>query len=92
MGTDPDKKFVGKVTEIHYQAEVRNDEGNTVLIKVAIDKDELLKAIDQEGSPDAIRPGAGVSAKVACGKRPVGYVLLCDAIAYFQKNIAFRFF
>ncbi len=92
LANDPDKTLVGTVTEIHYQAEVRGDEGNTVLMKVAIDKEELLQSVGQEGDPDAIRPGAGVSAKVACGNRSVGYVLFCDAIAYFQKNIAFRFF
>ena len=83
LATDPDTTIKGKVTEIHYQAEVRGDEGNTVLIKVAIVKEEL---------PPAIRPGSGISAKVVCDDMAVGYVFLCDAIAYFQKNIAFRFF
>jgi multidrug efflux pump subunit AcrA (membrane-fusion protein) len=83
LATDPNTTFEGKVSEIHYQAEVRGDEGNTVMIKVAINREEL---------PPAIRPGAGVSGKVVCDKMPVGYVFLCDAIAYFQKNIAFRFF
>ena len=83
LATEPDSTFEGTVTEIHYLAEVRGDEGNTVLIKVAISKEEL---------PSTIRPGAGVSAKVICDNMPVGYVILCDAIGYFQKNIAFRFF
>ena len=81
--------FEGKVTDIHYQAEVHGDEGNTVLIKVAVDKGKL---VDEKDLPLAIRPGAGVSAKVVCENMPVGYVFLCDAIGYFQKNIAFRFF
>ena len=92
LATHPDKTLTGKVTEIHYQAEVRGDEGNTVLIKVDIDKEELLKAIGEKELLKAIRPGAGVSAKVICGRESVGYVIFCDAIAYFQKNIAFRFF
>ena len=37
------------------------------------------------------RPGASVSAKVYCGKRPLGYVLLHDAFAYVRQNIMFRF-
>jgi len=89
LATNPNITFEGKVTEIHYQAEVHGDEGNTVLIKVAVDKEEL---VDEKNLPLAIRPGAGVSAKVVCENMPVGYVLLCDAIGYFQKNIAFRFF
>jgi hypothetical protein len=76
LATDPNKSFVGKVKEIHEIAEVRGEEGNTVLIKVAINKNEL---------PQPLRPGASVSAKVYCGRRPVGYVLLRDAIAAFQK-------
>ena len=53
-----------------------------MLIKVAIDKSEL---------PD-LRPGAGVTAKVYCGRRPLGYVLLQDVIAFIQSRILFRYF
>ncbi len=82
LATDPDKEYVGKVVDVNDRAEVRGEEGNTVLIKVAFDRGEL---------PSALRPGAEVSAKIYCGKRPVGYVMLCDAIAYVQRNILFRF-
>jgi hypothetical protein len=100
LATDPNKTFEGIVTEVGERAEVRGDEGSTVLIRVAIDKQKILAEIldalpsDAKAKADKktyLRPGAGVSAKVACGFRPVGYVMLCDAIAYFQKNILFRF-
>ena len=100
LATDPDKTFEGIVTEVGERAEVKGDEGSTVLIRVAINKDDILKEImdavpsGAEGNEKKriyLRPGAGVSAKVACGYRSVGYVMLCDAIAYFQKNILFRF-
>ena len=68
--------------EIHRSAEVRGDEGNTVLIKVAIDKSDL---------PD-LRPGATVTAQVDCGRRALGYVLLHDVIAFIQSRILFRYF
>lgn len=71
------------MTEINERAEVRDEEGVTVLMKADFD--------DEEELPEHLRPGAEVSAKIMCGYMPVGYVLLCDAIAYFQKNIAFRF-
>lgn len=82
LATEPGTTRYGRVTEIAHSAEVRGDEGNTVLIKVAIDKSEL---------PD-LRPGATVSAKVYCGYRPLGYVLLQDVIAFIQSRILFRYF
>ncbi len=83
LATHPNVTFHGRVTEINERAEVRDEEGVTVLIKVDFD--------DKEKLPEHLRPGAEVSAKIMCGYMPVGYVLLCDAIAYFQRNIAFRF-
>ncbi len=83
LATHPNVTFHGRVTEINERAEVRDEEGVTVLIKVDFDDEEKL--------PEHLRPGAEVSAKIMCGYMPVGYVLLCDAIAYFQRNIAFRF-
>ena len=58
------RKHQGTVSEIARSAEVHGEEGNTVLIKVAIDKKDL---------PD-LRPGATVTAKVYCGRRSIGYV------------------
>ena len=72
----------GTVKEIHGSAEVRGDEGNTVLVKVAIDKSDLPE----------LRPGATVTAQVYCGRRPLGYVWLHDAIAFVQSRILFRYF
>ncbi|MDD4787177.1 MAG: HlyD family secretion protein, partial [Pirellulales bacterium] len=83
LATDPDKTYEGTVVEINDRAEVRSEEGNTVLIKVRFGPDQKL--------PENLRPGAEASAKIMCGYRPVGYVLLCDAIAYVQRNILFRF-
>ena len=83
LATDPDKTYEGAVVEINDRAEVRSEEGNTVLIKVRFGPDQKL--------PENLRPGAEASAKIMCGYRPVGYVLLCDAIAYVQRNILFRF-
>ncbi len=82
LATEPGTKHFGTVKEIHRSAEVRGDEGNTVLIKVAIDKSEL----------PSLRPGATVTAQVYCGQRPLGYVLLHDVIAFIQSKVLFRFF
>ena len=82
LATEPGTTHYGTVKEIHRSAEVRGDEGNTVLIKVAIDKADL---------PD-LRPGATVTAQVYCGHRSLGYVLLHDVIAFIQSRILFRYF
>jgi len=82
LETDPGKDFFGTVEEIHLGAEVRGDEGNTVLMKVAIDEEEL----------PSLRAGATVDAKVYCGKRPIGYVWFHDFIGFIQSRILFRYF
>ncbi|MEN6404975.1 MAG: biotin/lipoyl-binding protein [Thermoguttaceae bacterium] len=82
LATEPGKTRYGAVEEIHRSAEVRGEDGNTVLIKVAIDKTEL---------PD-LRPGATVTAQVDCGRSVFGYVLLHDVIAFIQSRILFRYF
>ena len=82
LATEPGKTRYGTVKEIHRSAEVRGDEGSTVLIKVAINKEDLPQ----------LRPGSTVTAKVYCGRRPLGYVLLHDVIAFIQTRILFKFF
>ncbi len=83
LANDPNTTFHGRVTEINERAEVRDEEGVTVFIKATFD--------DQQKLPEHLRPGAEVSAKIKCGYMPVGYVFLCDAIAYVQQRILFRF-
>jgi len=68
--THPNEEFEGRVVEISRTAEVRGEEGNTVLVRVAFDKSTL---------PD-LRVGAKVSAQVHCGERSMGYVLFQDLI------------
>jgi multidrug efflux pump subunit AcrA (membrane-fusion protein) len=82
LATEPGKTRNGTIREIQHSAEVRGDEGNTVLVKVAINKEELSD----------LRPGATVTAKVYCGRRPLGYVLLHDLIAFIQERVIFRYF
>ncbi|HUY35514.1 MAG TPA: HlyD family efflux transporter periplasmic adaptor subunit [Pirellulales bacterium] len=80
LATEPGKNYVGHVTEVHQSAEVRGDEGNTVLIKVAID--ELQHA-------DLNKIGAGVKARLHCGRRSVGYWLFHDAIDFISSRVLF---
>jgi hypothetical protein len=75
LATDPGAQYEGKIEEVQAAAEVRGEEGNTVLVKVRIDKAKL----------PYLMPGAGVSAKIDCGRCAVGYDLLHDVFAWFQR-------
>lgn len=86
LATDPGTTYEGTVREIHLGAELRGEEGNTVLIKVAVPPETL------ERLRPHLRPGAGVTAKVHCGRRPLGYVLFHDLIAFIESRIIFRYF
>ena len=55
--------------------------GNTVRLRVAIDKDEL---------PDR-RNGAKVTAKIYCGQRSLGYVWLHELFETVQAKVLFWF-
>jgi hypothetical protein len=80
--TNPGTRHEGTVKEIHRTAEIRGEEGNTVLLRVAIDKNDL---------PD-LRSGATVTANVYVGRAPIGYVWFHDLISFVQKKVLFRFF
>ena len=80
--TNPGQTLEGRVVEVHDAAEVRGDDGNTVLVRVAIDKKQI----------DNPRPGAEVTARIACGRRSLGYVWLHDAWAFVQSRVLFRLF
>jgi hypothetical protein len=80
--TNPGAKHQGKVEEVHRNAQVRGEEGNTVLVEVAINKDDV---------PDR-RPGAGVKAHIDCGMSPIGYVWFHQLVSFVQKRIIFPLF
>ena len=79
LATEPGAKREGTVKEVHLIAEVHEEEGSTVLMKVKIDKSEL----------GTLRPGMNVTAKVYCGKRAIGYVWFHDLVAFIQSRVLF---
>jgi multidrug efflux pump subunit AcrA (membrane-fusion protein) len=81
LATHPGQEFQGHVTEIHRTADVQGDDGNTVLVRVALEHDQL---------PD-LRPGATANARVHCGQRPLGYVWLHEAIEAVQTRLMLWF-
>jgi hypothetical protein len=80
LANAPGETHDGTVKEIHLTAEVRGEEGNTVMVNVAIDKNDLAE----------LSQGAGVSTRVFCGKRAVGFVWFHDVIEFVQSRILFR--
>ncbi len=86
LKNDPGTKRRGTMTEVDLAAEVHGENGNSVRVKVAVDKDELIQNLPE------LRPGASATAKIYCGRRPIGYVWFHDAIAFVQSRILFRFF
>ena len=79
LATHPGEEFEGRVVDVHRTADV-GEEGNTVLVRVAIDRDQLPE----------LRPGVTVTAQVHCGKRPLGFVWFHDVIDLVQSKILFR--
>jgi len=82
LATDPGTRHRGTVREIHEQAEVRGEQGNTVLVRVTIDPERHEK--------EELGAGASVTARINCGKRPLGYVIFHDLLAFIQQQILFR--
>ena len=80
--TDPSVTHHGKIKEVHSIAEVRGEEGNTVLITVSLNKEEFAR----------LQPWSTVTAKVYCGRRSIGYVWFHDLIAFVQSRIIFPLF
>lgn len=79
LSSHPGAKFRGRVIEIEQTAEVRGDEGNTILVRVALNKEELPQLHDQ----------TSVTAKLYCGRRSLGYTWFCDLIETVQGKILF---
>lgn len=78
----PGVKLPGTVKEVHDSAEIHGEDGNTVLIRVAINKDDV----------PVRRDGAEVTAQVHCGRASLGYVWFHDLVTFVQSKILFRLF
>jgi len=86
LATDPATTYAGRVEEVNLTAEVRGEEGNTVLIRVDIE-DETMEKIRPH-----LHQGAEVTGKVYCGRRALGFVWFHDLVAFIESRILFRFF
>lgn len=79
LSSHPGEEFHGRVVEIEQTTEVRGEDGNTVLVRVAIDKDALPPLHDQ----------VTVTARLYCGRTSIGYAWFCDLIEAAQAKVLF---
>lgn len=80
LATHPGREFQGKVVSISPVAEVRDDVGNAVRVRVQINAEDLPE----------LRDGSKVTARIHCGQQPVGYVVFHDLIETVWSKILFR--
>lgn len=84
LASDPDVDREGIVSEIRTVASPHEEEGHSVVMLVDIDEKDAEHPLVNP------HPGTTVTAKVACGYRPLGYVLLHDAWEWLQVNVFFH--
>jgi multidrug efflux pump subunit AcrA (membrane-fusion protein) len=87
LATDATTQYQGRVALISDSAEADQEKGNTVLIKVAFDRNQFSKE-----AWDSVRPGADVAAKAHCGTRALGFVIFHDLANWFRKTVWFKIF
>jgi Barrel-sandwich domain of CusB or HlyD membrane-fusion/GAF domain len=79
LSSHPGEEYHGVVIEIEQSAEVRGEEGNTILVRVEVDRESLPHLHDQ----------TTVTARLYCGKRSLGYTWFCDLIETVQAKVLF---
>lgn len=79
LASHPGQQFEGQVTELHRVAEVRGEDGNTVLLRVAVDKAALPE----------LRSETTVTARVECGRRSIGFVVFHELIETIHTKVLF---
>ena len=86
LATSTETTLRGKLLEANVatSAEVRGEEGNTVLLRVQFDQQEFRAAIPNP------KVGSEVKARVACGKTPIAYAYLHDLVDFLRSKVMFR--
>ncbi len=77
----PGRSFQGEIEWVDHFATVDPVAGNSIQVRVSMNKDEL--------PPEVRVAGARVSAKIDCGSRSSGYVLFHDVWDTFQQRVLF---
>ncbi len=88
LATHSAEHLTGTVKEIDTSAEVQGEKGNTVRMIVTFPQEDLKRLVDDP--TNQLKVGADAKAKIMCGQRAVGYVLLHDLFEFVQSRILFR--
>lgn len=80
LATDPGRSHAARLADIERLAQTDPLEGSVVRLRATLDEQDL---------PAHPRPGAGATAKIRCGWRPLGYVWLHEIVAFLQR-LSFR--
>ncbi|MCA9205610.1 MAG: hypothetical protein KDA59_21300, partial [Planctomycetales bacterium] len=83
LGSDPDNYRHGKIHSVQDKAELDEEDGLVVKVKV-----RELSDLRGEGLADP-RPGTKVIADVYAGRAPIGYVWFHEAIEWVKVNVLF---
>jgi hypothetical protein len=77
----PGVEYRGFVLHMDQKLDVHSDEGNTALLRIGF--------VNNDVSPDLLRAGTRVTAKVHCGTRSIGYVMFHELIETVQSSVLF---
>lgn len=78
LTSEPGSEFNGKLVEVGDRADLSpTDHTNVVRLLVSVNREELPH----------LREGAGVVAKINCGRRALGFVLFHDVVEFAQRKL-----
>jgi hypothetical protein len=81
LASHPGQTYTGTVTQIEERADVHEVHGNCLRMLVTFD--------EQQVPPALRRPGTGVTAKLHCGERPLGFVMFREVWETMQAQVLF---
>ncbi|MEC9093796.1 MAG: HlyD family efflux transporter periplasmic adaptor subunit, partial [Planctomycetota bacterium] len=79
----PNQRYEGKLISVDHKADVRGEKGNTILLRIAFDKEAI--------NPDLLLYGTNVTARIHCGRRSLGYVMFREVYETLQRIVFFWF-
>ena len=83
IGTDPNLTLNGKILNILPRA-VPSDSGPPEYRAIVDIEQDQLEELKEE-----LRSGAGATAKILCGKRPLGFVCFYQVYDFFRTQVFF---
>jgi multidrug efflux pump subunit AcrA (membrane-fusion protein) len=81
LATNPNENFVGQLEKTAKSIQIDEQEGASLLVTARFDRRDV----------EFLQPGATATAKIHCGRRPLGYVWLHDLWDFLQYRVFFRF-